>query len=114
MSRLPASGTERALARASPNSLRAQRLQAACKRSAFAQTASERNALPSTSFRAPRLAFKQLRSAARPFSKHFRAPQIRSPTASSPQNRRALKVPNYELCLKTSLEPLQSGTWHPP
>ena len=107
-----------------PNGFRALRL--ALKQlpspSPPSQAASEPFASPSNSFEAQRLALKQLRllperlpspsprpqtaskrrSAARPFCKD-RAPKIPSPRASSPQNRRVLKVPNSDLCLETSL-----------
>ena len=84
-----------------PNLPPANRRARAPARKRRSQTAPEHNrALPNSS-RALRARPNYFRSRARPVCKYFRAPEIADPTASSPQNRQALKLPNSTLCLET-------------
>ena len=65
--------------------------------------APERDGSPSNSSQTLRAPSNCFRTRTRPVCKHFRAPKIPSPMASSLQNRQAVKVTNSGLCLETGL-----------
>ena len=75
-----------------PQPLRANRL---------ARVRARRSQTAPSSFEALHVPQNCFRCSARPVCKHFRAPKIANPSASSSQNRQTLQVSNSTLCLET-------------